>query len=91
MLVLAPMEGLRLVEGPMAERQRGWWKVKLEWGKEWTERGVEKSLLLKVMSSLLLLKLKAKLSKFLSLGRREGAEWWNRRRWLKCLRWSGRS
>ena len=52
-------------------------------------------MLLKVMSSLLLLllllKLKAKLSKFLSLGRGEGAEWWNRRRWLKCLRWSGRS
>ena len=50
--------------------------------------------MLKVMSSLLLLlllKLKAKLSKFLSLGRGEGAEWWNRRRWLKCLRWSGGS
>ena len=66
------------------------WKVKLEGGKERIERGVKESLLLKVMSSmLLLLKLKAGLSKFFRLGGREGAERWNGRRWLKCLRWSG--
>ena len=69
----------------------GWGKVELEWRKERIEWRVKESLLLQVMGCvLMLLKLKPELTKFLSLGGREGRRWCGRRR-LKCLWWSGRS